>query len=171
MNFINLCDQRHILLLVLPLYSIHRLQPWDVACFVPLARYYTNELNQLIEGSLEYNNMSKQLFWKIFLSAWNKAFLSQNIASGWIKTGLFLPNPVIVLINFIAPTIPAKNQELQTPMTSRTIRRFQKSFLSSPTDAKTKLLLKANKHLVAEYFIAIHINRGLEQVMKLEKHK
>jgi hypothetical protein len=171
MNFINLCDQRRILLLVLPPHSTHRLQPLDVACFAPLARYYTNELNHLMGGSLGYNDMSKRLFWKIFSPAWNKAFSSQNIASAWTKTGLFPLNPAIVLTKIIAPTVPAKNQELQTPMTSRTIRRFQKSFLSSPTAAKTKLLLKANERLAAEHSIAIHVNRGLEQAMKLEKRK
>ena len=56
-------------------------------------------------------------------------------------------------------------------MTSCTIRRFQKSFLSSPIATKIKLLLKANKRLAAEHSISIHVNHGLEQVMKLEKHK
>jgi hypothetical protein len=91
MNFINLCDQRRTLLLVLPPHSTHRLQPLDIACFAPLARYYTNELNQLIGGNLGYNDMSKRLFWKIFSPAWNKVFSSQNIASAWTKTGLFPP--------------------------------------------------------------------------------
>jgi hypothetical protein len=34
-----------------------------------------------------------------------------------------------------------------------------------------KLLLKANERLAAEDSIAIHVNRGFEQAMKLEKQK
>jgi hypothetical protein len=171
MKFINLCDERRILLLVLPPHTTHRLQPLDVGCFSPLQRYYTNELNKLIGYSLGYNDMSKRFFWRLFSPAWTAAMSEQNIASAWAKTGLIPLNPDEVLSTIAKPAIPTQSPRLQTPMTGRAIRRFHKSYLRSPTIAKTKMLLNANERLAAEHSIATHVIRGLEQAIKLEKRK
>jgi hypothetical protein len=171
MNFINLCDERHILLLVLPPHTTHRLQPLDVACSPPLARYYTNELNKLIRHSLGHNDMGKRLFWRLFLPAWTAAMSPHNIASAWAKTGLFPFDPQVVLSKIAKPAAPRQDPRLQTPMTGRAIRRFHKSYLRSPTIAKTRMLLKANERLAAEHSIVTHVARGLEKAIKLEKRK
>jgi DDE superfamily endonuclease len=171
MQFINSCDERRILLLVLPPHSTHRLQPLDVSCFSPLARYYTNELNKLTCNSLGHNEMSKRLFWKLFLPSWIAAFSPENVVSAWTKTGLFPFDPEVVLAQIAKPPTPTAKEKVQTPMTGRTIRRFQEDFLRSPTAAKQQLLLKANERLAAEHSIAIHRCRGLEQALQLEKRK
>ena len=41
MKFINLCDSLRILLLILPSYSTHRLQPLNISLFALLANFYT----------------------------------------------------------------------------------------------------------------------------------
>ena len=89
MKFINKCDELRILLLVLPSYSTHRLQPFDVSLFAPLASYYTTGLNTLLNNSLGMVSMIKRAFWSIFLPVWKQAFTSENIASGFEKTGIF----------------------------------------------------------------------------------
>lgn len=171
MKFINLCDERRILLLVLPPHTTHRLQPLDVACFSPLARYYTNELNKLIGHSLGHNDMGKRLFWKLFLPAWTAAMSLHNIASAWTKTGLIPFNPEVVLSKIAKPTTPRQVSKPKTPMTGRAIRRFHKSYLHSPTIAKTKMLFNATERLAAEHSIATHVIRGLEEAIKIEKRK
>lgn len=157
--------------MILPPHSTHRLQPLDVSCFAPLARYYTNELNRLAGDSLGHNEMSKRLFWKLFLPSWTKAFCPENIASAWTKTGIFPLNPAVVLEMIAKPESPTAPQGPKTPMTGRTIRRFQQDFARSPTALKQQLLFKANERLAAEHSIAIHRCRGLEQALKLEKRK
>ena len=77
----------------------------------------------------------------------------------------------MILAKIAKPPTPIIRQESRTPMTGRTIRRFQKDFLRSPTAAKQQLLFKANERLAAEYSIAIHRYRGLEQALQLEKRK
>jgi DDE superfamily endonuclease len=171
MNFINLCNDRQILLMILPPHSTHQLQPLNVGCFAPLARFYTNELNKLISHSLGLNDMGKRLFLKLFWPAWRQAFTESNIISAWSKTGLFPLNLDMVLASLIKPIPPTKPEELQTPMTSRAICQFQKSFAQSPTAAKIEQLLKANERLAVECDIAFHTTRGLEEALKLEKQK
>ena len=62
MKFINTCDKYHILLLILPPYTTHRLQPLDVSLFSPLTIYYTQGLNQLLANNLGIINISKRAF-------------------------------------------------------------------------------------------------------------
>ena len=66
LGFLNACDRLRILILVLPPYSIYRLQPLDIGLFAPLARYYTNGLNNLMHYSLGIVSMSKRIFWSVF---------------------------------------------------------------------------------------------------------
>ena len=47
-RFINYADQNRILLAFLPPHSTHRLQPFDVGLFRPLANYYTQKINRFI---------------------------------------------------------------------------------------------------------------------------
>jgi len=169
MKFIDLCDQRRILVLILPPHSTHRLQPLDVSLFAPLARYHTNGLNTLISTSLGYTNMCKRTFWQVFWPAWNQAFTTTNIASAWAKTGLFPLNPIVVLSIITKPTVPIVEQRIQTPITCRTTRRFHRSYQYSPTAAKTEKLLKANERLAAQHSIDQHIYRELENAFKIEK--
>jgi DDE superfamily endonuclease len=44
LEFIKFCSEKKIILLVLPPYTTHLLQPLDVAIFQPLAKYYSNEV-------------------------------------------------------------------------------------------------------------------------------
>ena len=62
MKFIDMCDQLRILLLVLPSYSTHRLQPLNVSLFAPLATFYTISLNKLLNNSLDMISMTKRAF-------------------------------------------------------------------------------------------------------------
>ena len=127
LRFIELCDRLRILLLILPPHSTYRLQPLDILLFVPLARFYTNNLNSLITNSLGISSISKRDFWSMFWPAWQDAFTASNIISGFTKTGIWLYNPIIVFSKIIQPLEPApplSPRRLKIPMTSHTIRRI-----------------------------------------------
>lgn len=171
LEFINLCDKRRILVLVLPPHSTHRLQPLDVSLFSPLARYYTNGLNTFISTAYGHTNMCKRTFWGVFLPAWKQAFSASNIASGWSKTGIFPYNPQAVLSQITKPKVQTVQQAITTPLTCRTTRRFHKSYQRSPTFAKTQKLIRANERLTAKTSIYEHQLRGLEKSLQLEKRK
>jgi len=66
LKFINFADEHHILILILPPHSTHRLQLLDVGLFSPLASVYTTELNNLMHNSLGMVSMSKRFFWSLF---------------------------------------------------------------------------------------------------------
>ena len=89
MKFLDKCDQLNILVMILPPHSTHRLQPLDVSLFSPLATYYTNGLNRIMFKSLGMVRMSKRMFWTVFKSAWEEAFISENITSAFSKRAFF----------------------------------------------------------------------------------
>jgi hypothetical protein len=82
-------EQHEILLTVYPPHSTHRLQPLDVSIFAPLARYYSQTLDDLIRKSEGRTSISKRDFFSFAWSAFEKAFTKENIASGWLDTGIW----------------------------------------------------------------------------------
>jgi hypothetical protein len=174
MKFLNFADSNRILVLILPPHSTHRLQPLDVGLFSPLATAYTNELNKLMYMSLGMISMSKRMFWPLFRASWRHSFTASNIASAFAKTGIFPYNPDVML-KVLAPTEqgPEKDSDLipPTPMTSRAIRRLQKSYKNSPTERRLDQVFRASERLAAQHAIDIHEKRGLVEAFRLEKQK
>ena len=73
LQFIEQCDQLRILLMVLAPHSTNWLQPLDRSLFAPLARYNTNELNDLLTDSFAIS-VFKSRFRSIFWPAWQEVF-------------------------------------------------------------------------------------------------
>ena len=69
MQFIEKCDELHILLSILPPHFTHRLQPLDVSLFLFLLHYYSAAANVLMFDSINLTNLSKRAFWSLFLPA------------------------------------------------------------------------------------------------------
>jgi len=174
MDFINLCDDLRIILLILPPHSTHRLQPLDVSLFAPLASFYTNGLNQLMFNSLGMVSMSKRAFWSIFWPAWQSAFSENNILSGFRKTGIWPINPDIILSKIIKATpetTPDKPKSYQTPMTSKAIRRAQRAFNNTSDPAILNKIFTANERLASQHSVDKHVIQGLIYTLKNEKKK
>jgi DDE superfamily endonuclease len=53
MAFLSLVDSLRILILILPPYSTHRLQPLNVGLFSPLSKAYTKRLDAYTYGGLD----------------------------------------------------------------------------------------------------------------------
>ena len=173
MEFISLCDQLRILLLVLPPHSIHRLQPLDVSLFAPLSRYYTNGLNNLMFNSLGIISISKRAFWSTFWPAWQQAFSESNILSGFRKTGIWPFDPSIILsqITKAIPEIMINTQLAQTPMTCRASRRIQQQYRNIPSPSLITKVFKANEQLTSQHSVDAHIITGLSNALRNEKKK
>ena len=66
MQFVDWADRHGIILLILPSYTTHKLQPLDVGLFQPLSTIYSKEINNLIDSGAGAISMSKTLFYPIF---------------------------------------------------------------------------------------------------------
>ena len=173
MQFIEMCDKLRILLLILPPHTTHRLQPLDVSLFAPLARYYTNGLNQLMADSLGMVSITKRAFWHIFWPAWQQAFTENNIASGFQKTGIWPVDPLLMLskITKPLPIIPNTSPGPKTPMTCRAIRRIGRVYQKSPTSTIVKKVIWAAEKLASQRSIDQHTITGLTEALRNEKKR
>jgi hypothetical protein len=123
MSFVKRAYELRILLAIYPPHATHRLQPLDVSLFNPLANYYSQAVNNLVSRTRGSSALKKPDFFPLFREAYHKAFTRKNIESGWRKTGIWPPNPQIVL-----DQLPTKAK----PIERRTLARTHGS--SSPPD-------------------------------------
>jgi hypothetical protein len=79
LEFVNYADSHGIILLVLPPYTTHRLQPLDVGLFQPLSTAYSQGIDKLMNSGGGQVSMSKALFYSLFETAWIAAFTEDNI--------------------------------------------------------------------------------------------
>jgi hypothetical protein len=153
MEFIKTCDRLKILLLILPPHSIHRLQPLDVGCFLPLSTCYSIELEKIMQKSGGLVSFIKRMFWSTFKAAWDSSFTKANILSAWEKTGIWPYKPSVVL-SVITPSRPLTppnasqphQNTLKTPYTPKAMRAFNKAYTKNPTKEAYQKLCKANEH-------------------------
>ena len=128
MKFINKYDELRILLLVLPSYSTHRLQSLNIFLFTPLVSFYTSGLNILLNNSLGMVSMTKRAFWTVFLPTWKQAFILENIASGFEKTGIF-PYKLRLIFDVITkPLLIESPKSIKTLISYRAIRRAHRAY-------------------------------------------
>ena len=115
MSFLDWCEQHRIYVAVYPPYITHRLQPLDVSLFSPLATYYSLKLEQFIQQTTALSNIGKRDFFELFWPAFIKAFTPNNIASGWLKAGLFPWHPDHVLDQLLVNLNPDKSENKSEP--------------------------------------------------------
>ena len=173
MKFLEYIDCHGILIFVLPSHSTHRLQPLNIGLFTPLAKSYTNELNTLMYRSLGMVSMSKRMFWPMFRTAWFASFTEKNIASAFTAPGIFPYDPATVLL-IIQPRpstpIQVSSTVLKTPMTSRAVRRAQRSYKAYPTGEKLDLIFRAKEQLAAQHSIDEHVKKDFLKLFRQIKN-
>jgi hypothetical protein len=81
--------------LCIPLYTLYLLQPLDVACFSPLKRVYTTQIQQLVRQGIYH--IEKDDFLAVYKHVRSAALSERNITSGFSATGLIPFNPQRVL--------------------------------------------------------------------------
>ena len=122
MAFLEYAMRHNIHIAVLPPYSTHWLQPLDISLFAPLSQRYSQKLDERTLQSGGLSSMSKRIFLKLFWPAYEAAFSSSNIESGWLKTGLEPQDPGQISKQLVKPK--AQNQPTtssRVPEISQTI--------------------------------------------------
>ena len=177
MAFINKCWELHIILLVLPPHSTHRLQPLDVLLFGLLSLRYHQELNKFSTRGLGMTSMKKKHFLKLFRPAYRNSFTEENIQKAFAKPGIWPYNPTLVLNVITRPITPppvdqpapSSIDRIKTPRSAKSIRHFQANYRKNPSQAKLAKLFKANKELATQATLDRHTTVGLIEALKDEK--
>jgi hypothetical protein len=67
---------------------------------------YSKELNNWQAKSLGITSMKKRHFLKLFRAAWRASFIEENILKAFVKPGIWLYNPALVLNVITRPITP-----------------------------------------------------------------
>lgn len=92
---LEFCFANNIVLCRLPSHTSHKLQPCDIAVFVPLKAAYRDNVERLERAGV--NTISKEHITSLYLPVRERAFSKRNILAGWSKAGPFPFNPERVL--------------------------------------------------------------------------
>src|ERR1700716_3671025 len=168
---ISLVDSLRIILLILPPYTTHYLQPLDVGLFQPLSIAYSKALDKTIYKSQSFISMTKRLFWTIFKEAWGVAFIVENITKAWVKAGVYPVDSSKTLAMIESkPELEQLPENPPTPITCKSIRRMIRAYKEDP-EKVTKVLFYIVEQLATQHKIDDHVNKGLRKALILEKKK
>jgi hypothetical protein len=95
-KFYKYYEEEKIIVLCMPLYLSHLLQPLDVGCFSPLKWAYSDKINSLLQYSTK--KIKKEAFLLAFKVAFKKLIIKENICAGFKGAGLVLHNPEAVIL-------------------------------------------------------------------------
>lgn len=177
MKFIEWCDQHNILLAVYPPHSTHRLQPLDVSLFNPLANYYSQELSTWIHKTQGLCKLNKRHFFGLFWPAYVRAFSQENIASGWLKTGLspFNPEEVLGQLQAKEPTRPHSSGSVSSTALSDTdwikVNRLLKAAVGDVLGTEVRKISNTLEQFAAKVSILEAENEGLRRAVFIEKKR
>jgi hypothetical protein len=103
-KFYKYCEEEKIIILYMPPYLSHLLQPLNVGCFSPLKQAYSDKINSLSQYSTK--KIKKEAFLPAFKAAFKKAMTKENIYAGFRGAGLVLHNleAVILKLNVVLCT-------------------------------------------------------------------
>jgi hypothetical protein len=96
-EFRTFCKDNSIILLWMPPYSSHLLQPLDVGCFSPLKTAFLKLNQDLIRNHVFH--VTKVDFITAFKQAFLASFTQANVQAGFRGSGLHLFDPEAVLFH------------------------------------------------------------------------
>lgn len=182
MRFLDWCLNHRIMVGVYPPHSTHRLQPLDVSVFAPLGIYYGQSLDHHIYTCQGITAITKRDFFRFFWEAYQRAFTSKNIASGWQKTGIWPLNPDLIIDQLRPPPQsekhrPESNGSLSSVISSLDWKRITTMFKDLASDLQSRQerqytkLLHSIEHITADAQLHKIENRGWRQAFMSEKKK
>ena len=125
-EFKEYCAEHKIITLCMPPHSSHLLQPLDVACFGPLKRAYSLEVDNWARYSK--TQIKKEFFLTGFQVAYSKSITENNILGGFRGSGLvpFDPERVLSRLDVVlrTPTPPLPESTLwesKTPTSAKEV--------------------------------------------------
>lgn len=175
-EFIEYCYANKIYLLTYPPHSTHSLQPLDVGIFSPLAKAYSDRLEEFLHESQGLCSLTKRDFFRLFFPSWEKALSQKNIKSAWRSVGLWPFNPEVVLARFIRndderPSSSESSRSILQAEDWRRIERLLKDVVSDFYDQNTKKLSSTIHHLSTENILLKLRCQGLEKAISTEQKK
>lgn len=122
-EFQEYCRSHDIIPICLPPHSSHLTQPLDIACFAPLKRAYSREIELYMKAHI--NHITKTEFLIAFKNAFFKSITKQNAQAGFRGAGIIPFDPEAVLSKLDvrlrtpsppgSPSLPAVPWVSQTP--------------------------------------------------------
>jgi hypothetical protein len=177
MEFIDWADRHRIIIMILPPYTTHRLQPLDIGMFQALSTVYLKQVDDLLDKGIGKVSMLKRFFYKMFKAAWDVSFTKENIQSAFKKPGVWpvdgtemikkvsKPDPVF------DPTLNTPSKTPKTPLDLRALRQAYYAMNRSPTTRKLDRIFKSARVLSAQVSILKKENEGLVEALALERDK
>ena len=175
MAFLDWCHHHRILVLIFPPHSTHRLQPLDVTCFRSIAQLYSKYLNEWLTTTQGLVGMGKRDFWRIFKPAFDGAFRSEVIESGFKQTGLWPLDPDQVLQHvdrFISDGRPSSTHSGGSALSAsniQVVRELIRSVVGEAVSREARVLARTIDHLAAEVKFLRLENAGLKEAFQAEK--
>jgi hypothetical protein len=80
-DFQNYYKEKKIIVLYIPVYLLHLLQPLDITCFLPLKYMYSDGILALARNYVHY--ISKETFLLAFKAAYKQIFTKDNTYAGF----------------------------------------------------------------------------------------
>ena len=162
-QFIEYTLSHKIVLVALPPYLTHKLQPLDVGYFGPLQYYYGVEVDNFYRYG--HTGVNKEYFIKLYPIARAKAFTYKTIYSAWKAIGLILYNPTAILKTLSrieAFVSPKTNQSitiidrrtLKTPKTVEDLKSLRNQITKSTTERPDGILKTPIQQRVKKLFKA-----------------
>jgi len=111
-GLIDWAKQHHIILFILPSHTFHILQPLDVSCYGPLQKMYNHECHKRIRQSSSV--ITRYNICEIACGVYQKALSSENLVSGFRKTGIFPLNSTVIDATVLMPAEIFQTEEAST---------------------------------------------------------
>jgi hypothetical protein len=176
-EFLKKAAAHHILVVVLPPHTTHRLQPLDVGIFSPLALAYSQALDDHMFASRGFSRITKRVFWSLFKGAWEKAVSGANVISAFEKTGIFPLRPETVLSQITFSDIEEPSEEIEDdihqPETVREVRQLTKSIRKKdgPVSSRIDLMIASFERMALKLELVEHDNKFLNRTLVEEKKR
>ena len=173
MRFIEACDERSIILAILPPHATHRLQPLDLKIFSPLSMAYSLEIDRIIQSSQGFTRLTKRSFWSLFRTAWKKAVSEHNVCSAFASAAIHPLDPSLVLsqvrLKTPSPELSDEKAPTKTPAGVRSIRRHVKAL--GPLNNREAQLANGWEKTTIKNEILHHENQGLREALRTEQKR
>ena len=111
-----------------------------------------------MRNSLGITSITKQIFWSLFYSAWQKSFTTENIQSAFKVTGIFPINSSYVLDALNPPQTPQRSAPVQAK-TPVTFISFRYAIQMEKKESSTERLKK-----IEDGFAKVITERDLDRV-------
>lgn len=100
-DLIEWAKEQGIIIFFLPAHTSHILQPMDVSCYGPLEKIYNNLCHKLMRESSA--TITRYNVCEVAGKAYTRALSSENIQSGFRKSGIYPLNPEAIRMEYLAP--------------------------------------------------------------------